>query len=457
MYVGALFSAILAIAIFKDYRDNGAELIVVSKPISRYKIILTKFLVYMFVSLIFVLFLALISLSTFSFGSVSGKDVGSLVFSIIISNLVFIIAFGFLSTIVSIFFSKVWTILANILVVIVLNIYSTITVIVVKSPGDIANNEGSVIITSQYLSKNGEVKSMGALTPQFKQDEHGFSLDASFDNEVEQWNRYVNSSSANLATKFDFIHQFALMSNMLTLQEKMNDKASNYFGSSRFFNYKINKSITNLEREDQPLYYVKLPILTQSSAVFDSNDVNKIMIAISTGDIATLNSYLERAMNFFMTMLTDESVVYIGNSNTSIISSLFSVNKTTNNDQLVIASGIDGNTGSRNNRIYYSKDMLQTNEQEEKIFKKIICDLDNEDNYDKFVGSSTSTTSPNIIVANNVYGGKNYSGGSSNDLPMRLVGFNNDVDGWSLSNTLSAFSNLIDVPTLTNRGMLRNF
>ncbi len=41
--MAALFTAVLAVNVFKDTNEEGTELIIMSKPISRFKIVVTKF------------------------------------------------------------------------------------------------------------------------------------------------------------------------------------------------------------------------------------------------------------------------------------------------------------------------------------------------------------------------------------------------------------------------------
>ncbi|GHU33447.1 hypothetical protein FACS1894166_08920 [Bacilli bacterium] len=109
MFVGALFSAVLAIAIFKEYADDGTELIIVSKPINRTKIIVTKFVMFIFFSMAFALSSILIALATFAFQQ--GKDnpnlVGSLILSVFVANFMFTIVFGFFAIVISLFLNKV--------------------------------------------------------------------------------------------------------------------------------------------------------------------------------------------------------------------------------------------------------------------------------------------------------------------------------------------------------------
>jgi ABC-type transport system involved in multi-copper enzyme maturation permease subunit len=55
LYCGALLSVTFSISIFSDYIENGTELIIASKPLTRFQIILGKFLALLSIILIFTL------------------------------------------------------------------------------------------------------------------------------------------------------------------------------------------------------------------------------------------------------------------------------------------------------------------------------------------------------------------------------------------------------------------
>jgi ABC-2 type transport system permease protein len=107
MYAGALLSAILSIAIFRDYRDNGTELIMVSKPINRQKIIFAKLLIFIITSIGFALVSCIVCVFTLGFKEVNGYQTFSLVISTFIANAIFCLIFGFIATVISLFLNKI--------------------------------------------------------------------------------------------------------------------------------------------------------------------------------------------------------------------------------------------------------------------------------------------------------------------------------------------------------------
>jgi ABC-2 type transport system permease protein len=107
LYVAVIFAAITSIAIFKDYRDDGTELILVSKPINRTKSTVAKFLLFF----VFVFGFSLISLVnaplTFIFSGVTDAQVSSLTLSLLFTNFIVLVIFGMMATLVSLFANKI--------------------------------------------------------------------------------------------------------------------------------------------------------------------------------------------------------------------------------------------------------------------------------------------------------------------------------------------------------------
>ena len=52
-YINAIFSALIVVFIFKTPQDDGSELIISAKPLSRNKVILIKFLIFITYSIFF--------------------------------------------------------------------------------------------------------------------------------------------------------------------------------------------------------------------------------------------------------------------------------------------------------------------------------------------------------------------------------------------------------------------
>ncbi|GHU47732.1 hypothetical protein FACS1894218_2780 [Bacilli bacterium] len=185
MFIGALLSAVLGIAIFRDYSDDGTELIIVSKPINRTKIIVTKFVMFVTFSAGFASLSIFVDLGTFAFQSAQDNPslVGSLILSTIISNFIFTLVFGFLAILISLFMNKVWTIILNIIIVTLLTIYSMVTLVVAKNPSQVASDHTSYVNTIKYINNGGSVDMAAALSPI---DVNNLQNPLAFDNVTDQ-------------------------------------------------------------------------------------------------------------------------------------------------------------------------------------------------------------------------------------------------------------------------------
>ena len=148
--VASIFTAVLAINIFKDTRDEGTELIVISKPISRAKIVLTKFF-------LFGLFCLLINVSTLILTSFTillpetePRYYAGLMISMLIGNAVTFGVFGAISILLSVKFAKIGVIVVNIVISLVFLIYQVLTAFVFKTP--IRELDSKHMSTSNYIT-----------------------------------------------------------------------------------------------------------------------------------------------------------------------------------------------------------------------------------------------------------------------------------------------------------------
>jgi ABC-2 type transport system permease protein len=107
MYVMTIFGAIVSIAIFKEYRDDGTELILVTKPINRTKATVAKFVLFFVFAFSFSLLSLINAPFTFIFKDVTAVQVSNLVVSMLFANFIILIIFGMLATLISLFANKI--------------------------------------------------------------------------------------------------------------------------------------------------------------------------------------------------------------------------------------------------------------------------------------------------------------------------------------------------------------
>jgi len=126
----AIFTAILSINVFKDTNEEGTELIVISKPITKWKLVFSKFAIFFTFCLMVNLTAVLLTVFTIFIPNIERKFYWGLVLSMFIGNLVTFGIFGAISILLSIRFAKVGIIVTNVIITIVLLAYQILTVFV---------------------------------------------------------------------------------------------------------------------------------------------------------------------------------------------------------------------------------------------------------------------------------------------------------------------------------------
>jgi len=150
----ALFSAVLGIHIFQDGIAEGTELIILSKPIKRYKIILTKFFVFGTFCLLANLLTVIITCFTIFLPSVEVKFYWGMVISMLIGNAVTFMFYGAIAILLTVRVAKTGVIVVNILTSLILIIYQILTLVVFKIPARSLVDHGVVAPTYFLMNRN---------------------------------------------------------------------------------------------------------------------------------------------------------------------------------------------------------------------------------------------------------------------------------------------------------------
>ncbi|MCQ3908331.1 MAG: ABC-2 transporter permease [Mycoplasmoidaceae bacterium] len=154
--VAALFTSVLAINIFKDTNDDGTELIIISKPISRFKIVLTKFLLFGFICLLVNITTVLLTCFTAFLPRTESRFYLGLLVSMFIGNAVTFALFGSISILLTVKFVKVGVIVTNIIISLVFLIYQTLTLFVFSTPAVILDKNSMSASTYILFDRNTE-------------------------------------------------------------------------------------------------------------------------------------------------------------------------------------------------------------------------------------------------------------------------------------------------------------
>lgn len=205
----AVCSAINVTYIFREYRDDGTELIIVSKPLERWKILIAKLLVYLTITLVMVVACMLIFIFTFAFGQkranhitgvdfkVLGASIGSFVLGCFICSLFF----GAIGIIISLISGKVGILISTIGFSIVINVIYLIMPILVTDINDYLESKyGNHFISVNYYSTK---------------DNHqhtAVTMDYLGDHDLKYYAQDANKNNHNdIASYFNISQQIALL------------------------------------------------------------------------------------------------------------------------------------------------------------------------------------------------------------------------------------------------------
>lgn len=360
MYISALFSAIASIFIFKQYRDDGTELIIASKPLTRTTMIITKFVLYISFCLAFGLMASMLGWITLIFNQISAYQAFSLFISIFLANAIICLILGFVSVFVSLFLNRVWTILINIAVVILCAIYSIVNMLVTTTAASYLANHEHPIVTTSYANEKGEIKNAAFMTPKIDIDNETGILKDIYPINIEQteniWEQAVRTHPTLTNNFFDFTHQFQLMNNMFGSQKYIQQNTN--FGGDTWFDYKfdVNKkdSIPNSDQE-RPLFFV-------------NNMPNwKDLEAIDTDFATNPLGFLEAMLLFF----TTENINYLGDYHIAS-SSRMKFNFNGNSNYGMVGEATNGKVGMKNAIKKFTFNELKITSEQEEFFNKII-------------------------------------------------------------------------------------
>lgn len=243
----SLFSAIIVINIFKDINEEGTELIIASKPLTKMQITIAKFLLFVTVAILISLSALIISLFTIFLPCMEKQFFWNLVTSMFIGNMVAFCFFGSISILLSTKFVKIGIIIINALFCLIAFIFQCLTYFVFSTPS-IALTRASMSAPS-YVVTNRDLQ-----TGQYTEDEVvKFQISVSDDGQInyptniDNWQDMKFFWEDNIKSKdqskhlnfFDLGSQLSLsyMSTGLNNFSQRNAKRS--FAVSRFYDYNL--------------------------------------------------------------------------------------------------------------------------------------------------------------------------------------------------------------------------
>lgn len=296
-YIGSIFSALISIYIFKEYNDNGTELIISSKPLTRIKVVCMKFSACLTLLLTSSILFASISSLLLLTSSASGSQISGFLFSVITSGFALMLIYAMIATLVSFVLGKVWTILMNIFVALIFTIFAVTVRFSVYTPvQEVLRDNKNAVATSLVQNRDGSVGNLGYFISESTTDmirnieeviddnmenimngDYPFQIQLPTGNsesgvnygkvvlditdENKMYDIGKRNSVADNFQLFNATQQFSHMSNAFGLQKDFVDAQSFPFGSDNFLNYDITGR-NNCFAENSPISYTYMPRLS---------------------------------------------------------------------------------------------------------------------------------------------------------------------------------------------------
>lgn len=150
--------SVIAVEIFRTPIDDGTELLIVSKPISRKEIVFTKLLIFLIYVVSVSIVGTIITAFTFINRSSSRQDSTTLVLGVLLGTVVNGLLFGSITTILSIYFKKIVSMVISVGVSFALLIVTFLGSFTIKSPVQILQDRGYTITPITVLDSSKDNK-----------------------------------------------------------------------------------------------------------------------------------------------------------------------------------------------------------------------------------------------------------------------------------------------------------
>ncbi|MDR1991317.1 MAG: ABC transporter permease [Mycoplasmataceae bacterium] len=194
--------SIMAVVIFRDSKEDGSELIIMSKPIARWKIIVTKFICFGNMTLIMIAVSMLIMIGTLGFGKfnlasnpngINMSELTEMLLGLLMGTLIVCLLFGAIAILLSVISGKIIIMVSTIGVAVIFNIIYMLVPILSITPNKYVINQYSIYLNSMnYVGIDGKMHTgVYANNVRFLTDDH--------DDDDQNWNTayYVNRGNAH--------------------------------------------------------------------------------------------------------------------------------------------------------------------------------------------------------------------------------------------------------------------
>lgn len=253
LYITAIFSALIAVYVFKIFSDDGTELLINSKPISRNKTVIVKFLVFILVSLFFAFFSSLAVFFVFLLPNIVYTTVFHLWLAIIVGNIICMLFFGSISVAFCLWFNKIVVIVINVVLCVLMVIYSTVILSVAPDPASkLSSNQHLTSISCNYVNRNNQVVYTNALMPlSINMDDLNSIKKITYQGQIKTWNQAVKDYPMGALNAFNMAYGLGSSFLVGTIGKiANNNNASTGIGSNPKIAYKIESKTHPLNLRD---------------------------------------------------------------------------------------------------------------------------------------------------------------------------------------------------------------
>jgi len=252
----AVFTSVLAINIFKNSNEEGTELIIISKPISRIKIVFSKFI--MFFSFCILVNLTAVAITAFTFfiPNFEKKFYWGLVVSMFIGNLVTFALYGAIASLMTVKFAKAGIIVSNLIIALVLFTYqilavfvfgnSAITTLTGTDKGTI-NTQSYILPTRQKDGSYTEKDFVGFLSTPNKEGEYLLKV-KDWQGVKDYWTEQNSKENWRAIVATDIGTQLSLTYSCVGVNGYSDRQAARMYNFSRYYSY-------DLTQPASPEYY----------------------------------------------------------------------------------------------------------------------------------------------------------------------------------------------------------
>lgn len=248
--IAGVFTAVLAINIFKDTQEEGTELIVISKPITRNKIVLTKFLVFGFVCLLVNITAVILTAFTILLPETEKTYFTGLIVSMFIGNAVVFAIMGAISILTSVKWAKIGVIVTNLLLTLIFLIFQILAAFVFKTPTQALQKKDATVSSHIYAQRDMET---GEYVEKNLVDFSAFGSTVKHEDgkamtwhDVKQfWDHDIKGvDPSNVLNATDVASQLALTYSSYDLHKFSKRQAKRMFAMSRYYDYDLVKPIS---------------------------------------------------------------------------------------------------------------------------------------------------------------------------------------------------------------------